>query len=91
MVLGFVHDFERFSVAFAKSAGVILASEIGDKTFFIAAVSETYFILVHTIDATSLAYADHGHEKSSIDRFYRSSSGPCSHDSIIGCHGMGST
>lgn len=33
-----VHDFERFTVGFGKSAGVILASEIGDKTFFIAAV-----------------------------------------------------
>jgi len=38
MVVRFIHDFEKFSVAFAKSAGVILASEIGDKTFFIAAV-----------------------------------------------------
>ena len=35
-----VHDFERFTVGFGKSAGVILASEIGDKTFFIAAVRD---------------------------------------------------
>lgn len=35
---GMVLDVERFGSGFLKSAGVILASEIGDKTFFIAAV-----------------------------------------------------
>jgi putative Ca2+/H+ antiporter (TMEM165/GDT1 family) len=37
-MLGLATDFERFTLAFLKSAGVILASEIGDKTFFIAAI-----------------------------------------------------
>ncbi|KAG1674924.1 hypothetical protein FOA52_014717 [Chlamydomonas sp. UWO 241] len=35
---GLVLDAARFGSGFAKSAGVILASEIGDKTFFIAAI-----------------------------------------------------
>lgn len=34
-----LHDLEHFAYGFGKSCGVILASEIGDKTFFIAAVS----------------------------------------------------
>eukprot|EP00955_Chlamydomonas_euryale_P037274 350708-Chlamydomonas_euryale.AAC.7 len=33
-----VRDAERFFYGFGKSFGVIMASEIGDKTFFIAAV-----------------------------------------------------
>lgn len=33
-----VENAERFLYGFGKSFGVIMASEIGDKTFFIAAV-----------------------------------------------------
>lgn len=36
--MNFVKAGNEFLFAFAKSFGVILASEIGDKTFFIAAV-----------------------------------------------------
>lgn len=43
-VMSFIlRDLEHFAYGFGKSCGVILASEIGDKTFFIAAVSVAAF------------------------------------------------
>ena len=85
------HRAESFLYGFGKSAGVILASEIGDKTFFIAAVSVPCTEARSAPQPLTAEPAGDGHAQPSLDGLPGSDRGASGDDGAFSSPGLGGT